>query len=88
VSWRTPGLNSAMSPQIAVALARLRMPAILALACLLVADWVWPVLPGGWLGWISWIGIMAAFVLVLRRYAAARAGRDPPPGRRPVAGAQ
>jgi hypothetical protein len=55
-----------MSTQIAVALARLRMTAILALAGPLVAGTVWPILPGGWLGWITWAGIMAAIVVLLR----------------------
>jgi hypothetical protein len=72
-----------MSPQIAVALARMRMPAILALACLLVAGWVWPVLPGGWLGWVSWAGIMAAFVLLM---CTGTLRRPPVAIRPPVAG--
>ena len=55
-----------MSPQIAVSLARLRMPAILALIILLVADWIWHILPGGWPGWTTWAGIMAAFVVLMR----------------------
>ena len=55
-----------MSSQVAVVVARLRVAAILALIGLLVADWVWHILPGGWPGWMTWAGVMAAFVVLMR----------------------
>ena len=55
-----------MSSQVAVVVARLRVAAILALIGLLVANWVWHILPGGWPGWMTWAGVMAAFVVLMR----------------------
>jgi hypothetical protein len=55
-----------MPPQIAITLARLRMPAVLVLAGLLVADGFWHFLPGGWPGWAFSAGFIAALLVLLR----------------------
>jgi hypothetical protein len=72
-----------MAPQIAILLARLRMAAVLALAGLLVADWVWHFLPGGWPGWIIWAGLVAALAVLMR---AGTLRREPVAVRPPVTG--
>jgi len=72
-----------MTPQIAILLARLRMPAVLAVAVLLIADWMWHFLPGGGPGWIVWACLVAALVVLMR---AGTLRREPVPVRPPVTG--
>jgi Peptidase family M23 len=58
-----------MPTSIAIALARLRMAGLAALAALMVAASFWPLVPGGWPGWLAWLAWaawLAAFGLLLR----------------------
>ena len=72
-----------MTPQIAILLARMRMPAVLAVAVLFIADWMWHFLPGGGPGWIVWACLVAALVVLMR---AGTLRREPVPVRPPVTG--
>ncbi|MBV9095093.1 MAG: M23 family peptidase, partial [Streptosporangiaceae bacterium] len=72
-----------MPSQIAIVLARLRMPMVAVLAGVLVAGVFWHLLPGGLPGWVSWAGLGAVYLVLMR---AGTLRREPVTVRPPVTG--
>jgi len=73
-----------MPASMAIFLSRIRLPAVAAFLGLSIANRFFPVLPGGWAGWLPGLALIAVLLRAgtLRREPVAVRPRSPAPGAR------